>query len=296
MATVYLDVLFLLNASVDWLLLRSSAYIARCPVKHTRLAAAACVGGLFACLCFFLTLPGWFVPLMRAAGAVLLCMIAFRCESLHRLGILCALFWGLSCLYAGLMTAFLQYAPDHNSGLQMQNGVGYINIPAMVFILSALSLYLLSGLLSAFSLTADESLTVPLTIRCGSGYCTLTALRDSGHSLRDLLTGREAAIVSWPAVRALFSPAIRSIIDCAGTEPTKTLTALGDAGLSAGFGLLPCRTVQGRGLILTYSGCAVCIDERPVPMLLALTAQPLSESDSYQAIISANRAQQEELS
>jgi hypothetical protein len=137
MTTIYLDLLFLLNTGVDWLLLRASAYITRRSFSQRRLIFAACAGGFLACIRFCLVLPGWFSVLFAAAAAALLCTLAFGFSNLRELCILCALFTGISCLYAGLVTGFLRLPQAASPGLQTPDSIGYIKLPLMVFILSS---------------------------------------------------------------------------------------------------------------------------------------------------------------
>jgi len=290
MSTVYLDVLFLLNALVDYFLLRAAAHVARRSPKRARLVLAAAVGGVLSVLRFCAVLPDWFSPIAAAACAVLLCTIAFRFSTFRELTVLCMLFFGLSCLYAGLLTAFLQLPQAGKLHMQMQNGVGYIQLPVMVFVLASLSLYLLSGLLCTFPLTQEHRAPARLTIHTAYNVCTLDALRDTGHDLHDPLTGREAAVVAWPAVDTLFAQPVRSILDRTLDDPARALSELGHVGAAAGFGLLPCRTVQGQGLLLSFQPQRTLVDDTPATLLLALTPQPLSPGGSYQAIIAAQSA------
>jgi len=290
MSTVYLDVLFLLNALVDYFLLRAAAHVARRSVRPARLAASAAVGGMLAVLRFCAALPGWFSPVAAAACAVLLCTIAFHFDTFRELTTLCLLFFALSCLYAGLLTAFLQLPQADTLGLQVQNGVGYIELPLMVFVLATLALYLLSGLLYAFPLTQERHAPARLTVHIADAVCTLDALRDTGHDLHDPLTGREAAVVSWSAVRTLFPDAVRAVLDRTLDDPIRALSELGNIGAATGFGLLSCRTVQGHGLLLSFLPHRILVDDTPLALLIALTPQPLSPGGSFQAIIGAQSA------
>lgn len=103
MTVVYIDVLFLLNLTVDYLLLLASARITGEVISRIRLALGALLGAAYAAILF---LPGcqWLAhPLCKICSAVLMVLIGFgRSPRLLRLLLV---FFGASAALGGVVLA-----------------------------------------------------------------------------------------------------------------------------------------------------------------------------------------------
>ena len=99
MTVVYVDTLFLLNLTIDYLLLRLSARICGQHVSTLRLALGALVGAVYA-LCAFLP-QGHFLthPLVKVAVGVALALTAFGGR--QRLLRLTLVFFACACALGG---------------------------------------------------------------------------------------------------------------------------------------------------------------------------------------------------
>ena len=101
MTVVYIDEIFALNAAADGFLLFLTARLAGIAPRWRRYAAAALIGGLYACGA---ALPGfWDSGAVKCAAGVGLSLVAFGRE--ERLGRLTALFFAVSCAFAGCVLA-----------------------------------------------------------------------------------------------------------------------------------------------------------------------------------------------
>lgn len=284
MTVVYVDTLFLLNLTIDYLLLRLSARICGQSVPTLRLALGAVLGAAYA-VCAFLPSGGFLTqPLMKIAVGMGLALTAFGGRK--RLLRLTAVFFACSCALGGgvLMVSLLS-----NRGLTYSNGIPATGIDFKILCLSAAGSYLVLSLgmrcLGRYSKIRQEILPVTLTLE--GRTVRLEALVDTGNTLADPLSDARVLVAEWEAVRALFSEVL--LIEAALQEPMEGAAALAAVLGAKRVRLIPYRAVgveSGMLLALRMDG-AIIGSRRENRLLVAICPGKLSESGNYTALIGA---------
>ena len=243
MPVVYLDSVFLLNAAMDYLLLRGTELLSGVPAGRQRCVLAALFGGGYAAAVFLPGL-GWLSawPGKLLAG-LLMAVIAFGGQ--RRFLRRTLLFFALSCGMAGCVLALGMLS----GGMPVERGVFYTRVDLRVLLVAAISAYLLlSVVFRAAAGQGMEGKRLPLRIHRDGREIALSALYDSGNALRDA-GGRPVAVLTAEAARGLFPPELRRYLTAeALRDPAGQLAALRRLGERPV--LLPCRTVGGGGLLL----------------------------------------------
>lgn len=280
--TIYIDTLFLLNAVIDYLLLLCSARLAGEPLERLRFGLGALLGGGYAVALFLPGMGFLYHPLCRLAAAVLMVLTAFsRSRRLLRQVLI---FFALACGFGGgvLAASLLGGNP-----LTLGGGVFYSAIDVKIVLVSAACCYAVLSLLfrrwGRHSVSRGE--LTPVTLRLCDREVTLTALRDTGNTLTDPVTGRPVLVAEGERLLPLFPP---------GQGPER-----GDARDPAGalerlnqrwpgrFCLLPYRAVgTDRGLLLAVRPDRVELDgEACTGVLVAFSPNPVSDGGSYQVLV-----------
>ena len=274
---IYADTLFFLNALVDYLLLLCSARLAGEPLYRGRFALGAVLGGGYAVALFLPGLEWLYHPACRLAVAVLMILVAFsRSRRLLRQGVI---FFALSCAFGGgvLAASLLGRQP-----LSLQGGVFYSVIDLKIVLVSAAVCYLVLSLVfqrwGRHSVSRGELESI--TLWALGKKVTLTALRDTGNTLTDPISGRSVFVAEGRLLEELFALETSDLI-----QPDKGLERL--SRLYPGrFRLLPYRAVGvDRGLLL-----AVRVDriEMGTRMgegeLVALSPNAVSDGGNYQVL------------
>ena len=137
MPVVYLDSVFLLNAAMDYLLLRGTELLSGVPAGRQRCVLAALFGGGYAAAVFLPGL-GWLSawPGKLLAG-LLMAVIAFGGQ--RRFLRRTLLFFALSCGMAGCVLALGMLS----GGMPVERGVFYTRVDPRVLLVAAISAYLL---------------------------------------------------------------------------------------------------------------------------------------------------------
>ena len=201
---VYLDRVFLLNLLVDYLLLLSAAQLSGRTLSRLRLLLCAAGGGLYAVATF---LPGCgFLrgPLcqLAAGGAMALC--AFRGR--RRPALLFLL------LYGGLAGFVLALGLWAGSPTALLHRIyrGEMNWPLLLG--ATLCFYLLLRLLLGQGARHGGGERLKITISVCGRKQTVTALHDTGNTLRDPVSGRPALVLEREAAQYLWPPDVAAVL------------------------------------------------------------------------------------
>lgn len=249
---VYLDLLILLNFLVDFLLILGTNRLSGHSIGFKRAVPAAVLGGLYAGACI---LPGF-----AFLGSLLWRLVSLALMSVIAFG------FSQSGLRRGVLFVFLSMALG---GIAMGLGSGGF----WSLVLSAVGVCFLC--LAGFRGRASEQHYVPIAIRHGGQTVTLTALVDTGNTLRDPVSGKPVLVVD-AAVAARLLPLSREQL----THPIETLASAKLPGLR----LIPYTAVgQNAGLLLAIRADRVEVEGKEAEYIVAFAPQNLGHG-KYQAL------------
>ena len=278
MTVVYLDVLFLLNLVVDYLLLLAAARITGEVFSRLRLALGALLGAVYAAAIF---LPGclWLShPLCKLVSAVGMVLLAFG--NSRRLLRLLLVFFGASAALGGVVLALQLLG---TGGLTLENGVLYTGFDVRLLLVTVIVTYALLG--TVFARAARHGGTrqdlCSAKVWIGNESLCLTTLLDTGNTLTDPANNCPVMVAEGRALE----PLLPHEIDPA--DPVGTLERLADSALRRRFQLLPYRAVGvEHGMLLVVRVDRAVIGEREIKgLLVALSPTPVSDGGGYQALI-----------
>ena len=275
MTVVYIDVLFLLNLVVDYLLLLASARITGEMISRIRLALGALLGAVYAAA-LFLPGCGWLShPVCKICAAVLMVLVSFGKSPR-----LLLVFFGASAALGGVVLA-LQFLGA--GGLTLENGVLYTGFDVRLLLVTAILCYAMLSL--AFGRAARHGgKRQDLCSAClvlGEKILTLTVLIDTGNTLTDPTNNRPVMVAEARAMRELLPEGIDP------ADPVGSLERLEDGMLRQRFRLLPYRAVGVEyGMLLAVRMDRVILGKRELEgLLVALSPTPVSDGGGYQALL-----------
>ncbi len=251
---VYLDLAVLLNFVVDWLLLvATNRFYADAPGgKRTVLAAA--LGAAYAGACL---LPGF----------AFLGKFLWRLVSLAGMSV-CAFGCGRRALHKGVLFALLNMALGGiAAGLGQPGFWGVLAAAAGLCALCA----------AAFRGEQTGMAYVPVELSYRGVRVRLTALRDTGNTLCDPVTGQAVLVASAHAAERLLGLTEKQLRD-----PIRTIV---EAPLP-GMRLIPYRAVgQDGGMLLAIRLSDVVIDGKRGAAVVAFAPAGLDGNGNYQALL-----------
>lgn len=271
--TVYVDLLFAVNTVINYLLLRGSAAIGGCPGPPWRLLAAGCLGGVYAVAS---VLPGlWWLAKLPfqgiCAGIMLLAAFGWK-KTTVRQGLY---FFALSFAFGGAVLLAIQVVePDC---LVLGSRAYYaVSIPALL-LLAGLGYGLAALVLNGCGTHAGGDI-VPLVLELRGRQVPVRALRDTGNTLHDPVTGQPVLVASGEVLQRLLP-------EIPATEQTLMAPAA-LLGLYPGcrFRLIPYEAVGAKDGLLLAVRCRLYRGKRRETVLTAFSPTRLSSDGRYDAL------------
>ena len=249
--TVYLDLMIGLNFLVDFLLLLGTNRLCGYPAAPGRAALAAAFGGIYAGACLLQGFHFLGNTLWRTVSLVLMAVIAFGFrKSAFRRGVVFVL---LSMALGGVALGL-----GNRSAASLAAAAGLILLLCVV----------------GFRGTVGSAVYVPVELCYQDKKIRLTALRDTGNTLRDPITGRPVLVVGADTAQELTGLSRQQL-----ERPVESISAL------PGLRLIPYRTVgNGSGMLLAMKVPKVKIGSWQGSSLVAFAPEGLSMQGEYQAL------------
>lgn len=251
--SVYLDLVVLINFIVDFLLLLGTNRLSGFPMGTKRAALAAAFGALYSGVCI--------LPEFRFLGSTL-----WRLVSLGLMGGI-AFGWNESALRRSGIFVLLSMAMG---GMALGFGRGGF----WMLVMAAGGIWLLCRI--GFGTTVGGREYVPVEITGDERTVRLVALRDSGNSLRDPITGEQVLVIEADAAEkltGLTSSQLRSPMETMLKKPL------------SGLRLIPYRSVgQAGGMLLGMRFSDVKIGDRKHNAIVAFAAEAIGKGEGYQAL------------
>ena len=203
MPVVYIDVLFLLNLWIDFLLLSLTARLCRVPARRGRLVLGAVVGAALCVLLFLPPLSVWLSLVIRILGTVLLTVVTFRWYSWRIFWKLLIVFAMVSAVFSGVATAlWYTVAP---AGFMVVGGVVYYDAPAsLLIVFTAISYAVILLYERLRRRTAPKNRVYILEIQENGKQLVCSLLYDSGCTLKEPFSGRAALVIDRLAAETLL--------------------------------------------------------------------------------------------
>ncbi len=244
---IYGDIYFIINFSMDFLVLYICGKIRRHKLKVIPLIFAASVGAIYALTALFTatgSIAEWLIMLCVAA---LMCYIAFNTPTLKSLLLTFIIYLSVNFLLSGGITALYRMLNNLQIGSSFytEEGIGRISdqIPPIWLFLLAL----LSGAISliwSHCMKKQSSVTeAAVHIEQNGNAVDYRGLCDSGNFLCEPISGRPVMILRHESFSALMSERFMKIL----TERTPELLSEEERRI---IRFIPMQSVGGTGMLI----------------------------------------------
>lgn len=247
---LYLDVLWILNFSVDLLLLIAANRLSGYPTALVRTVAAAALGGFYGCLCI---IPGWTFMGRTLWRLILLGLMGCIAFGMNKNAIRrCVLFALLSMAMGGI-------AIGVGSG-------GFISLLLCAAGVCMMCVFALRGRLG--------NRFLPVKVRCDGRCHRFTAMIDTGNTLTDPMTGQQVMVVSSDLGRRLLGQDLIEFSDpVSAIRKIQGGRLISYSGVGVESGLLVAKRFHDVTIGKWHGGC-----------LVAFAPQELGRGADYEAL------------
>ena len=268
--TIYIDLVFVLNFLINFLLLRGTARLGASACRNRKIFAASAIGAAYAVLVFLPQFVWMQQFLMKIIIAALMLLTAFGAKrsTLRLSGIFAALSLALCGAVYGVQA--LQGLPIH-----YQNSLIY-PVSFASLLLTAFAVSLACRLILP-KLTHAANSIVPITLELNGKSVRISALRDSGNTLSDPISGSSV-------LTAHYSVACKLLPEKLSAEDFAAPSALALRLKRYSPRLIPYRAVGiDHGLLLAIA-CRITQENQTKIGLVAFSPTPLSDGGAYEAL------------
>lgn len=243
---MYKNAVFVLGFIINFLLILGSNQIFCRQTNLKTALLAAILGGIYCAACLVPQLHFLGKPLWRVLCLMVTALVAFGCVP--------------NSIRVSLVFLALNFAI---SGLSQER------VGIKLWMLLTTSIIVL--VLTVTGVSSSNYIQVEL--RNGKTNLQLTALRDTGNTLRDPVTGKPVLIVGADTAQKLTGLTQQQL-----RQPVETIGAI------PGLRLIPYKAVGGGGLLLAMRFSNVKIGSWRGSSLVAFAPEVLSVSGAYQAL------------
>ena len=250
---VYVDVVAFLNFIVDYLLIIGTNRLSGFPPDYGRSAIAAALGGIYGGACL---LPQFSFLSSYFWRMVMLCLIGVLAFGLNQ-----------SAFRRGGVFLLLSMALGG-----IASGSGKHN--AWMLAVSLGTMWILCGISFHGSVGGREY--IPVKLRWNGNEVDLIALKDTGNTLHDPLTGEQVLIAGADIAEKLLGLTAHQLL-----HPVETLAL----GTLPGLRLIPYRAVgQPGAMLLAVRFQNACIGKKRMNPLVAFAPERIAGGEMYQML------------
>lgn len=288
----YIDVIWLDNIVMNFLLLYAVRKMAKNPAPMWRLWCSACLGALYAVL---VLLPGFqFLASIgfKLALSALMLVTGYRFADLRDFFKLLGFFYGATFLFGGAAFGLYYFT---GSGMVPDGGVFIVrNFPVRLLLYSAVLLIMLCRWLWPVLLfKIDRSSLVYKVELEFDGKCFLIdALLDTGNALSDPVSKSPVMLVDFNSMKSVMPEELHSLCKArSDTDFSALAGALSGTKWAKRFRLIPYKTVgSSDGLIVAYKPdkARILINgswKEISDVVVGVPDQGFSPGSEYQALI-----------
>ena len=260
MQTVYIDLFFLINFSMDFLCLYLTARLLSDKIRLLRFVLGATFGGVYACLAIFSPLTKILSLLCDVLSCVLLSFIAFGRRGRVRSAFTSAIVYtAVSMVLGGFMTALFNFFNRLELDRLISGGeAAEDGISVWLLLISATVGGLLTKLCGNFFRSRSMRNFANLNISFDGKRAEFRAMVDSGNLLCEPISGRRCIVAD---IQKLSTVLPREIISAARQKKAVSMIALPER-YAKRVCIIPTRTAMGEGMLIGVRVDRINIEDR----------------------------------
>lgn len=287
---IYVDVLFLINFLMDYVILWATARLAQIHVQSLRLVLAASIGALYSIVLLLPDLAFMTSIWMKFFVSLLILVLTFIPLSWKRFGQVFLYFYLISFTMGGAMLGFIYLVTN----ISVYSVFTSLPIPYL-WLAVALGTAILLGKWGAGFLQRSflqGLLRVPVKIKIQGQEVAVNGLVDTGNQLVDPLTGAPVVIVEYEILAPFLPSQVKNMFGTGGEVDLEKLTrSFTEQGQLLPFRLIPFTTIgKHHGMLVGFRPDEICVlagDQkiRTSHVIVGIYSRRLSPRGTYRALL-----------
>lgn len=299
--TVYLDIIFLENLCMNYIILFATALIFRTRPKHLRIIISSILGGIYAILSLFKIFEFYQNIGFKVLISVLMVYIAYNPPNFKELIKKLMLFYLTSFAFGGCAFALLYFIKPQK--IFMKNGVYIGTYPIKIALLGGFIGFCL--IVNAFKIIKNKinkkDIYCYIEIEFNNKKVQMKSLIDTGNMLRDPISSMPVIVVQKDLLEDMIPEKILENLDnIVGGENFNVFNIIENSKLANKFRLIPFSSLgMQHGLILGFKADKITIKyneeiKEVKNVIIGIYGKKLSKNGSYTALIGLDTIVEEE--
>lgn len=286
--TIYVDVLFLLNFILDYIILVTTAFLNNIRPNSFRMICASSVGALYSVLIFFPQLSLINILLFRICISILIVLVAFKYLTIINFLKNILTYYIVNAIYGGSIYAFYNFTVL-GSKMNYSNGIYYIDLPLWAILLLSFSMYWLIRLVTILFNNRTQSKNIRrIKIIFLEETISVNALFDTGNSLCDPISLLPVMLLQSDCLKSKLQAGVLKEIQ---KQSTDSLLILHKIYPELKFRMIPFKDISGnKSTIFAFKPKTVIDLERnkEIPnILIGIINTQLCNDKSYEALLNS---------
>jgi len=283
---VYLDVLFIINLIINYLLLLATSKIAKVSSPAWRIASGAFTGAVYAVMMFFPQIKAFYTVASKIAVSFIIVAVAFSIRK-TRVFLKTVFIFYITSFIFGAVSLGVFYFTGAGEGSVISNGIIYFNLPWRILIFSSFLSYIVIRTIWRIYKTDKMRIYKKVDISLDGRKVTLTALVDTGNMLKDPLTQTPVVVAQFDRLQPIFSKSFREIYERMHDSPENIILSNEGGEMTSRLRIIPFSSLgTAQGLLLGFKPDSVIIDRRVTEnIIIGISDGILSNGKDYDALI-----------
>ena len=201
---IYVDILFIVNFLITYLLLLTTMKLMKSDEKRWRMLIGAFFGGIYSLIILAPDLNYNLSLISKFLSAGLIILISFKRSNWKRYLKAVSFFFGASFVFVGVMIAlWFTFKPN---GLIINNSTVYFDIDSKILIISALIAYILANIIiKIHNKTAAKNQIYNVVVHSNGKEKSFNAFADTGNKLKEPFSNTPVVVVNESLMNGMFN-------------------------------------------------------------------------------------------
>lgn len=198
---VYMDILFLVNLIMNYILLIITSALSGVYTKRWRVFVSAMIGSVYAVIVFIIPTQVLSGMISKVIMGFLMVAISYGVRYTLKVGLM---FFMVSFAFAGAIMCFFYMIKSQS--YMMVNGIPYIDISVNILLCAFILCYITLSIVYK-NLGKNKAISQNITevnLSFGNKQTKVSAFKDTGNSLCDNITGKPVIVVEADALKSVI--------------------------------------------------------------------------------------------
>lgn len=211
--TVYLDIVFLENVLMNYIIIFATGVVIRDECRKWRIFAASVLGAAYTVVMYLNVIPIYSNFVMKIVLSVVIVYVAFKVKSFKKLVKNLIIFYLVSFVFGGCVFALMYFLQPQMA--QIRNGVFVGAYPIKIALIGGLVAFVVLQISFRIVKTkfSKKDMIFDVQVVINEKIVKVKALLDTGNLLKDPITGFPVIVVEHKSLRGVIPEKILNNLD-----------------------------------------------------------------------------------